>query len=64
MQAAPPRCVSVSTPDTRYDILIGSGLIGQAATWDGLPAAHHGVIVSNPTVHALHGPALAAALAP
>ena len=49
---------------SRYDIRIGSGLIGASESWTGLPRAADGVIVSNPTVWALHGPALAAAIAP
>ena len=56
--------VPVATPGGHYDILIGSGLLQRADTWAGLPRAAQAVIVSNPTVDALHGPALRAALAP
>ncbi|MBL8308309.1 MAG: 3-dehydroquinate synthase [Rubrivivax sp.] len=64
MSSASPRTVTVSTTDSRYDILIGGGLIGSASTWSGLPTTHHGVIVSNPVVDMLHGEALAVAIAP
>jgi 3-dehydroquinate synthase len=64
MNAAPAGAVTVTTPDTRYDILIDSGLLGRASTWQGLPTSAQAVIVSNPTVDALYGDALAAAIAP
>jgi len=64
MQAAPASKVTVSTPGGRYDILIASGLLADSAAWQGLPPAAHAVIVSNPTVSALHGDALQAALSP
>jgi 3-dehydroquinate synthase len=63
MHPAPASSVTVTTPGGRYDILIASGLLAQAAPWQGLPAAAHAVIVSNPTVNALYGDALQAALA-
>ncbi len=50
-----PRVVAVSTPSKRYDILIGQGLLSDAAAWQGLPRCTHAVLVSNPTVFALHG---------
>jgi 3-dehydroquinate synthase len=56
--------VAVATPHSRYDIVIGAGLLGTAAAWQGLPRASQAVIVSNPTVDALYGDALAQALAP
>ncbi len=56
--------VTVATPGHAYDILIGSGLLADAAAWAGLPAAAQAVVVSNPMVHGLHGPALMRALAP
>ena len=56
--------VTVATPGHRYDILIGSGLLQQAAPWQGLPRAQRAVVVSNPTVCALYGAALQQALAP
>ena len=56
--------VEVATPGGRYDIRIGSGLIEAPQSWAGLPRAADGVIVSNPTVWALHGATLAAAVAP
>ena len=56
--------VHVATTNSGYDILIGAGLLQCAAAWQGLPKAQRAVIVSNPTVHALHGAALHQALAP
>jgi 3-dehydroquinate synthase len=61
---AAPATVTVSTADSRYDILIGGGLLGAAASWHALPAASLAVIVTNTTVDALHGDALRRALAP
>ncbi len=59
-----PCKVSLATPDARYDILIAGGLLRQPQAWGGLPRASRAVVVSNPTVDALHGTALRAALAP
>ena len=56
--------VHVATTNSGYDILIGAGLLQCAAAWQGLPKAQRAVIVSNSTVHALHGAALRHALAP
>jgi len=56
------RKVSVATPGGRYDILIGAGLLHAPAAWAGLPRAAQAVIVSNPTVDALHGDALQQAI--
>jgi 3-dehydroquinate synthase len=63
MNAAPTRAVTVATPDSRYDILIDTGLLARREAWQGLPKARHAVIVSNPTVNALYGDALTAAIA-
>jgi 3-dehydroquinate synthase len=56
--------LDVATPGGRYAIRIGSGLLGAPAAWAGLPRAAQAVVVSNPTVHGLHGAALEAGLAP
>ena len=61
-EAAPTRAVTVSTPDSRYDILIDAGLLADANTWLELPKSTHAVIVSNPTVDALYGATLETAL--
>ncbi|MBA4252673.1 MAG: 3-dehydroquinate synthase, partial [Comamonadaceae bacterium] len=37
-----------------YPILIGSGLLDDAASWDGLPAAAQALIVTNTTVGPLY----------
>ncbi len=50
-----PRVVAVRTPSKHYDILIGQGLLADATAWQGLPRCTHAVLVSNPTVFALHG---------
>jgi 3-dehydroquinate synthase len=56
--------VPIALGDRSYDILIGSGLLGDAAPWQGLPAAALAAVVTNPTVGALHGAALERALTP
>ncbi|MDO8419998.1 MAG: 3-dehydroquinate synthase [Rubrivivax sp.] len=61
---AASRVVTVATPGSRYDILIGAGLLQSPAAWTGLPGAAQAVIVSNPTVDALYGDALEAAVSP
>jgi 3-dehydroquinate synthase len=64
MSAASTSTVVVATAHSRYDIVIGAGLLGAAAPWQGLPRAAQAVVVSDPTVDALHGAALRQALAP
>jgi 3-dehydroquinate synthase len=54
--------VSIALGERGYDIVIGERLLAEPATWRGLPATSAAVIVSNPTVAALHGAALRAAL--
>jgi len=56
--------VPIALGERSYEIWIGAGLLGHAAAWQGLPHATTAAIVSNPTVRALHGAALNAALAP
>ena len=63
MKPASLRTVKVTTPDSRYDILIAGQLLNDTAAWAGLPASSQAVIVSNPTVDALYGATLAAAIA-
>ena len=55
--------VHVATAERRYEILIGAGLLGAPAAWQGLPQAAQAVIVTNVTVDPLHGAALRRALA-
>jgi 3-dehydroquinate synthase len=57
-----PCRVNVATPGGRYTISIDAGLLTSDIVWQGLPRAAQAVVVSNATVHALHGPALLAAL--
>jgi 3-dehydroquinate synthase len=64
MNPAPPERVRVDTPGGCYEILIGPGLLRQPESLAGLPRAAAAVVVTNPTVDALHGPALRSALAP
>ncbi|MBL8327543.1 MAG: 3-dehydroquinate synthase [Rubrivivax sp.] len=55
--------VCVDTGTSRYDILIGRGLIGQAASWAGLPKAREALIVTNTTVGPLWAAPVRQALA-
>ena len=54
--------VRIDLAERSYDILIGSGLLDDPRSYDGLPSAAHAVIVSNTTVAPLYGRRLAAAL--
>jgi 3-dehydroquinate synthase len=56
--------VPVDTGHDRYDILIGSGLLDTAASWQGLPRAARALIVSNTAVAPLYGVRLQRALQP
>jgi 3-dehydroquinate synthase len=42
--------VPVDTGNSRYDILIGRGLLGDPATWEGLPRSAQAWVISNDTV--------------
>jgi 3-dehydroquinate synthase len=64
MPAASAARVAIELGDRGYDILIGHGLLSDAAVWQGLPRADSAVIVSNPVVAGLYGSALRNALAP
>jgi 3-dehydroquinate synthase len=55
--------VPVDTGTQRYDILIGSGLLDAAATWEGLPRAAQALIVTNTAVAPLYAAGLQRALA-
>jgi 3-dehydroquinate synthase len=57
-----PSTVAIALGDRSYDIVIGSGLIGESATWQGLPRSGTAVMVTNTTVAALYGESLEAAL--
>jgi 3-dehydroquinate synthase len=54
--------VHIDLGDRSYDILIGERLDQQVARWPHWPKASTAVLVSNPTVAALHAPAWLAAL--
>ena len=55
--------VQIQLPDARhYDICIGSGLLDESASWQGLPRAATAVIVSNDTVAPLYADRLRAQL--
>ena len=64
----PPVTTSTRVPialgERSYDILIGDGLLEQAATWAGLPAASSALIVSNTTVAPLYAGVLREGLRP
>ena len=55
--------VSIALAERSYPILIASGLLGDAAVWDDLPAAGAALIVTNVTVAPLYAARLQAALA-
>ena len=55
--------VPIALGDRSYDIHIGSGLLDDPASFDGLPKAADALIVSNITVAPLYAQRLAAALA-
>ena len=54
--------VRIDLAERSYDILIGTGLLDDPRSYDGLPRAEHAVIVSNTTVAPLYAARLAAAL--
>lgn len=55
--------VKVALDERSYDIMIGPGMLGDTATWAGLPTAHSAVIVSNDVVAPLYAQQLKARLA-
>ncbi len=55
--------VPIALGERSYDIHIGSGLLDDPASFDGLPSSADALIVSNTTVAPLYAPRLAAALA-
>ena len=55
--------VPIELGDRRYDILIGTGLLGTPSAWSGLPRSRAAVIVTNTTVAPLYAQQLQAALA-
>lgn len=62
--AAAAERVAIDLGDRSYDIVIGRGLLGDPASYAGLPRARHAVIVTNETVGPLYAAALTEALAP
>ena len=64
MQQTQPNITSVqiSLDERSYTIVIGSGLLDQAATWQDLPKASIAVVVSNETVFPLFGGQVTGAL--
>ena len=56
--------VHIELDERSYPIEIGTGLIGQAATFAGLPRASQALIVTNTTVAPLYAAALQTALQP
>ncbi len=54
--------VDIDLADRSYPILIGSGLLGQAATYGDLPRAESALVVSNTTVAPLYAAQLTDAL--
>jgi 3-dehydroquinate synthase len=64
MQPTRQATVPIELGDRRYEILIGQGLIADAATWLDLPRGAAAAIVSNTTVAPLYAQRLQAALRP
>ena len=62
--AAGHTTVAIDLGDRSYDILIGEGLLQDAATFAGLPKSSKALIVTNTTVGPLYTAALRAAIAP
>ncbi|MGJ7544407.1 3-dehydroquinate synthase [Variovorax sp. LT1R16] len=60
---ASPERVDIRLGDRSYPILIGTGLLGEAAHFDAVPAATSALIVTNTTVSPLYAEALQKALA-
>ncbi|GAB3773138.1 3-dehydroquinate synthase [Ramlibacter monticola] len=58
-----PRQVRIALGERSYEIRIGAGLLADAASWEGLPAAAAALVVTNTTVAPLYLGALRAALA-
>ena len=58
----PPQQVRIALGDRSYDIRIGAGLLGDAATWDSLPAAAAALVVTNSTVAPLYAKQLCESL--
>jgi 3-dehydroquinate synthase len=56
--------VPIALGERSYDILIGERVLDDPASVDGLPRSRSALIVSNPTVSALHGARLRARLEP
>jgi 3-dehydroquinate synthase len=55
--------VPIQLGDRSYPISIGQGLLGDAATWDGVPRSDQALIVTNTTVAPLYAAQLAEAIA-
>ena len=62
MSTSPAATVEVQLGRRSYPIRVGSGLLGASASYEGLPRGSSAVIVSNTTVAAIYGRALAGAL--
>ena len=60
--ASSPHKVSIELGDRSYPINIGSGLLGDSATWSGVPAAAQALIVTNTTVAPLYAAQLEQAI--
>jgi 3-dehydroquinate synthase len=56
--------VHIQLGERSYPIVIGTGLLADSATWQGLPKASQALIVTNDTVGPLYAEALRAALKP
>jgi 3-dehydroquinate synthase len=57
-----PMRITIDLADRSYPIVIGSGLLGDPATYQHLPPAHTALIISNTTVAPIYAAQLQAAL--
>ena len=62
--SASPQQVHIDLGDRSYEITIGTGLLGRAETYAGLPRSAAALIVTNTTVQPLYAQALRHALLP
>ena len=62
-QESAPARVQIALGERSYEIRIGSGLIDEPASWEGLPTSADALVVTNTTVGPLHADRLEARLA-
>ena len=63
-KSPPSHRIAINLGERSYSIDVGSGLLGQAATWSAMPAAASALIVTNDVVGPLYGGQVADVLRP